>query len=293
MKTLIIICATTLTASLALADNAVPKPQEGASTVSFSKDKDGNKNIAIHNHSYLFADTVYVDSGKDSKPSAFLISQDFTSSTQMNSDTPPVVKLKAQVWVGSSDFPTKPLWTIETEGDSAAIEDRFYAVTHDGFQDLFDIYHYFRMADGKLAYTSNTPLLIIYSNSEQGLFRYIGYQDQFADNELPKAMTDKKIAGIVSYGDDHGVMKKIGIFGWPSDDEPSPPNSYLIYEKERIEGREIYLRDNKESGAKALGHFSVVIAMSEGIEAEIPFENDVPQLDKARLPKGFTVELLP
>ncbi len=97
----------------------------------------------------------------------------------------------------------------------------------------------------------------------------------------------------MTYGDDHGVMKKLGIFGWPSDDEPSPPTAYLKYEGKRLEESELYLRDDKRPARAALGHFSLVVVLSEDVIVEIPFENDAPQLDKATLPKGYTVELMP
>ena len=293
MKILSFVCVTALTCSLTFAADETPKPQEGASSVKFTTDKAGNKNIIIHNHSYLFADTVYLESGKNTKPTAFLISQDQSSSVQMLSDTPPTAKLKSQAWTGSEDFPRKLAWTLETEGNSAAIQDRFYAVTHDGFEDDFTTYTYFRMADGKKAFISNTPLLTVYTVDDIGIPRHIGFQDQFGEKELAKALVDKKIAGFVTYGDDQGVMKKIGIFGWPSDDKPSPPSTYLKYNQTRVEDHEVYLRSNKEAGTAALSHFSVVIVLSDDVEVEIPFENDAPQLDKTRLPKGYTVELMP
>jgi len=293
MKFLSFVGVAALTCSIAFGADEPPKAQEGTSSVKFTTDKDGNKNIVIHNHSYLFADTIYLESGKDVKPTAFLITQDLSSSVQMLPDTPPTAKLKSQAWTGTGDFPRKLLWTIETDGNSAAIEDRLYAVTRDGFEDDFTTYTYFRMADGKKIFTSNTPLLTVYTNDDIGIPRHIGFQDQFGDKELPKALVDKKIAGFVTYGDDHGVTKTIGIFGWPTDDKPSPPSAYLKYNQTRVEDHELYLRENKETGTAALSHFSVVIVLSDGIEVEIPVENDVPQLDKARLPKGYTLELMP
>lgn len=277
--------------SIALAADAPPKPREGTSTVSFSTDKEGNKTVIIHNHSYLFTDTVYLVSGPN--PTAFLIEQDVTSSTTMLSDTPPEVKLKARAWSGEKTFPAKPVWTLETEGDTAAIENRLYAVTRDGFQDDFNVYRYFRMADGKPAYTSNTPLLNVYTADDAGIPRHIAYRDQFGEKELSPSLADRRLAGIVYYGDDNGATQKLAILGWPSDDEPSPPASYLKFNGVRSEYRDFYLSANKETGVAALSHFSVVIVLEEGMEVEIPFENDAPQLAKARLPKGFTVEVLP
>jgi len=289
MKALLLLALTSL---VAIAGDDVPKPMQGTSSVVFSADKDGNKNVAIHNFTYLFQDGVYLESGKDAKSMAFLIAQDQSSKVQMQSDTPPDSKIKATVWGNSDGLPRKQLWTVETRGNSGAIEDRFYAVTRDGFEDDFPCYVYFRLADGKQAYLSNTRLLTIWPSGDNVSPSYIGYRAQFEDGELSKAQTTKKIAGIVSYGDGKGVMKKIGIFGWPEDDKPSPPNAYLNYDKARVEGDTLYLREAKENGAAA-GHFSVVIVLSDGIEAEIPFMNNAPQLDKARLPKGFTVELIP
>ncbi len=134
-----------------------PSRRKGASSVKFTTDKDGNKNVEIHNHTYLFADTVYLTPGKDSNATAFLIAQDVSSTVITPSDTPPTVKLNAQAFSATEGFPRQPAWTIETEGNSGEIEDLLYAVKHDGFQDAFDTYIYFRMADGKKVYTSNTP----------------------------------------------------------------------------------------------------------------------------------------
>jgi len=277
----------------ALTADDIPKPMQGTSSVAFSTDKDGNKNVTIHNVTYLFQDGVYLESGKDAKAMAFLIAQDQSSSVQMQSDTPPDSKIKATVWGNSDGLPRKQLWTLATKGDSGEIEDRFYAVTRDGFEDDFPCHAYFRLADGKQAYLSNTPLLTIYPAGENAGTRYVGFRDQFEDNELTKAQIAKKIAGIVSYGDGKGALKKIAIYGWPEDDKPSPPSAYLIYDKARVESDTLYVRENKDAGVPAPSGFSVVIVLSDGFEAEIPFENDVPQLDRARLPKGFTAELIP
>jgi hypothetical protein len=290
MKTSFLLGIGLLLSPLALATDPAAKPPEG---VAFTTDKSGNKTVTCHSHNFLVADSVYLTEGK-AKPTTFLIVQDQTLSVPLLSDTPPTAKLDAQAWAGTEDFPRKLLWTLKTDGNSSSIEDRLFAIKRDGFEDDFDLYLYFHMADGKPAYVSNMPLLTVDVGDSPSISRHIGFRDQWPDNEpLSKALTDKKIAGIVSYGDDQGVTKKIGIFGWPSDDKPSPPSSYLTYQKARVEDRIAYLRDNKETGTAGLSHFSAVIVLSEGIEVEIPFENDAPQLDKARLPKGYTVELMP
>jgi len=185
-----------LSGLVALAADDVPKPMQGTSSVAFSADKDGNKKVIIHNFTYLFEDSIYLESGKDVKPMAFLISQDQSSSVQMQSDTPPDSKIKATVWGNADGLPHTQLWTLETRGNSGAIKDRFYEVKRDGFEDDFPGYAYFRLADGKQALYSNTPLLTIYPPGDNAVMRYIGFRDQFEDNELTKAQSAKKIAGI-------------------------------------------------------------------------------------------------
>lgn len=292
MKTLLLVLVAMAPLPLLAADS-LPKPMQGTSSVSFAMDKDKNKSIKYHNLTYLFADPVYLTMGHDTKPSSFLISQDVTAVADFESDSPPDSKIKAQAWTGVQDFPRKLVWTVECRGDSGKIGERFYEVTHNGFEDDFNSYLYFRLTDGKKAFESNIPLLSVHTNDEPYQIRNIAMRSQFDDNELSKSVAAKKVAGIVYYGAETGPVKKIGIFGWPEDDKPLQPSGWLTYKKERVEPQWLFLDSSKETGAKAMGGFSAVIYFDAEHVVEIPFENDAPQLSRAILPKGFSVALIP
>jgi hypothetical protein len=195
--------------------------------------------------------------------------------TYHNENTPGIEGMRGEAtvkaWTMGAAHQRELRWTAHEKANTGEIQERFFRLTAWGCCDAPNVYTYYSLLSGKKLYVSNSDLLEIRGKGEGPLaFRYVGFG--FDMNNLSHDP-------VLEYGTDKDIAQRFSIHSGKS-----------YYEAPEVLGAangkfEKYHLDLSSSPLT----FEIVLRYPGQTELRIPVENDAIHLEKATLPKGYSI----
>ena len=168
-------------------------------------------------------------------------------------------KVAVNAWTLKNREQRELRWTLRARANEGDVRDRFYRAIEWGCCDVPVVYSYYHILDGKKLYVTNSDLLEV----------WFGYSVLDKKSQYPQ----------LQYGTDKEVLQRFS----------------LVSPKEYYEAPEVFLSLGTEL-EKSLNlideprSFSIVLKYSDGTQLLIPVEADAIRPEKAKLPKGYTLQ---
>jgi hypothetical protein len=189
-------------------------------------------------------------------------------------------KFEATVTASSKNEPNKELWKIQSTGDEGNPWYDFYKVIQHGCCGAENTMTYFSLRSGKKVYSAssddeNALLKIEVPNTHTK--RYVAFSYFYSKSGTP--------VGRLQFGDGEFVQQMVAI-KQPSYDRP-PDVSLRMTGKPDSQYAQLW-SGNGDRSSKAVSGVTVVLKF-DSAEILIPIENDRLVVQKAKTPKGYTI----
>lgn len=181
-------------------------------------------------------------------------------------------KVTVNAWALKNREQRELRWTLQASANEGDVRDRFYRAIEWGCCDVPVVYTYYHILDGKKLYVTNSDLLEVWFGEGPLNRRYIGFGYSVVDKKSQYPQ--------LQYGTDKEVLQRFS----------------LVSQKEYYEAPEVFLSLGTEL-EKSLNlideprFFSIVLKYSDGTQLLIPVEADAIRPEKAKLPKGYTLQV--
>jgi hypothetical protein len=195
-----------------------------------------------------------------------------------NENTPGIEGMRGdatvKAWTVTNPHHREMRWTAHEKANEGDVRDLFFRFTAWGCCDSPTVYTYYNMLSGKKIYVTNSDLLEVRGKGEGPLSaRFVGFGYDVVNNQGHDP--------VLQYGTYKNISQKVSIHTAGKD----------YYETPEVLGdangkSEKYHLDLSGSPFT----FVIVVRYSGESEVRIPVENDVVRLEKAVLPKGYSLQ---
>jgi hypothetical protein len=194
-----------------------------------------------------------------------------------NENTPGIEGMRGdatvKAWTMTNPHQREMRWTAHEKANEGEVRDLFFRFAAWGCCDSPNVYTYYNMLSGKKMYVTNSDLLEVRGKGEGPLSaRFVGFGYDVVNNQGHDP--------VLQYGTYKTISQKVSIHTGKD-----------YYETPEVLGdangkSEKYHLDLSDSPFT----FVIVVRYSGESEVRIPVENDVIRLDKAVLPKGYSLQ---
>jgi hypothetical protein len=263
------------------------------STITTRNDKERGVVVQITNRRFTFTNYYPDKIGPDEQFPTIMLLEEFTSERSLMAEGQEG-KVKVEAWAGKDANASKKMWTIEHEGDEGAIADRFYKVTKWGCCAAENTDFYFNLVTGQKVFASTADIFQIeVPNTSSAFNRYVAFHSIHASVASAEGEKDQSVIGVIQYGSETKPLSRIIL--------RSKTEAQQDMRLEKIKARyQRKLNDTSpltlwgvdgKAAVSSLTDFSIILSFYENVQIEIPVTNDQPQLSRAVLPKGLTLQL--
>jgi hypothetical protein len=193
----------------------------------------------------------------------------------------------------------RPTWTVRRRGERGEVFDelpgeQLYRITEYGCCGSENLDSYYSLADGRLLFTADQPLLYIEATAfGTGM---VAVHDAQAADDPPGAANDRTLVAAIAFGDSEHTPQRAWLRG-PSADFWVKKVEWVARGPGGQVKRDRTLGVSDELNARWTVAVSIELeGMSEGAPAarvEIPVENGRLALEKARVPAPFRLAAAP
>lgn len=176
-----------------------------------------------------------------------------------------------EAWTITSPHQREMRWTAHEKANEGEVRDPFFRFAAWGCCDFPNVYTYYNMLSGKKMYVTNSDLLEVTGQGEGPLSaRFVGFGED---------VNNRGHDPVLQYGTYQGISQKVSIHSGKD-----------YYETPEVLGNansksEKYHLDLSNSAFT----FVIVVRYPGASDVRIPVENDVIRLEKAVLPKGYSL----
>jgi hypothetical protein len=290
---------TTIILILAVASiKAAPMPaqtrdgidRKATSSIATRIDKEKGVVISTTNRRFTFT-RVYPDNVPESQIRTLVILEEFRSERILEAEGQQG-SVTAQAWIGNNASPNEKLWSIDQEGDEAAVDGRFYKVTKHGCCGAEDTYVFFNIMTGVKAFTSTGPLfqIDVPNTHSNALKRYVAFRSDMASIPFPESKDTEKLAGVLEYGSESKVLARVSIRFVGERQDMGTPKIATMYRQKLMDTSPLELWGaDKKNDPSSLSGFSIVLSYNRSIRIIIPVSNDAPDVTRARTHPMFAL----
>jgi len=194
-----------------------------------------------------------------------------------NENTPGIEGMRGdatvKAWTLTSPHQREMRWTAHEKANEGEVRDLFFRFAAWGCCDSPNVYTYYNMLSGKKIYVTNSDLLEVRGKGIGPLsVRFVGFGYDIVNNRGHDP--------VLQYGTYKDISQKVSIHSG----------------KDYYETPEVLGDANGKSDKFHLDlsdspfTFVIVVLYSAGSEVRIPVENDVIRLEKAALPRGYSLQ---
>lgn len=263
------------------------------STITTRNDKERGVIVQITNRRFTFTHYYPDKLGADEQFPTIMLLEEFTSERSLSAEGQEG-NVKIEAWTGKDANASKRIWTIEHAGDEGEIFDRFYKVTKMGCCDAENTDFYFNLITGQKVFASTAGIFQIdVPNTSTAFNRYVAFHSSFASVPSVEGEKDQSIIGVIQYSSETKTLGRIILRGATE----AQRDMRLEKIKARYQ-RKLSDTDNLtlwgvdgKGAASSLSDFSIILSFYDNVQVEIPVTNDQPQIGRAILPKGLTLQL--
>ncbi len=276
MKTLILIL---ISALLAPRGSGQEQPKETAPVLSAESSayviKGKNAwTFVTQNRSFQFVEVPNDQGDLGGKGAALLLLEE----TYHNERTDGIEGVRGsatvKAWTLHPAQPNELRWTFHETGNEGSVQDRLFRITAWGCCDIPVVYSYYSLVTGQKLYVSNSDLLEIAGGDFPQGKRLVafGYSGLSQLSQPP----------VLEYGTDTKLVQRLAVVS--SRQYFDTPQLFASI-GEKLE-RSLDLRGSPLT-------FVIVLHYEDGVELRIPVEADTIRPDKAVLPHGYSLRVLP
>ena len=201
------------------------------------------------------------------------------------------ISSEAQITVWRPDSSVvQPEFRIVGRGVEGTPIGNLYRMVSHGCCGSRDLATYFSLITGKTLFTSSVPPRAI-ELSPSKLVRYFGFHDSYSATSPVESRADSAIVGVLEYGNDRAPAKRILVTGL-APDGLAAATLVLTRDGQPVEDSSIVLMGSEFSGIGV--RVELVSPSSNRTEwLEIPVENDLLRIDRARTSPGIKLRRAP